>query len=263
MKYIVFGNIAVWLLDMISGGLASLWLSFIPSAVFYGQVWRLVTFVFVPATSDPLYLGLALLMYYYLGTQLEQIWGSTRFTVFYLLGMVLTILCGLALGFSPFRDLAVVNMGYVNLSLFLAFATLFPDAQFRIYFFIPIRGKWLALVYVVLIGLDVVKWLRAGQFLLAAVPAVSLLNWLAFFWDDLFRSKKPAPAPVRRKSEQKPVNLRTAQQQVQKQQGYLHKCAVCGITDRDDRNMEFRYCSKCQGYYCYCANHINNHTHVE
>lgn len=263
MKYVVFGNILVWVLDLFSGGLASVWLSFIPSAIFRGQVWRLITFVFVPSTSDPLYLGLALLMYFYLGAQLEQIWGSTRFTVYYLLGTVLTVLCGLALGFSPLRSYAVVDMSYVNLSLFLAFATLFPDMQFRIYFIIPIRGKWLALVYVILIGLDVFKYISLGHYLLALTPVVSLLNWLLFFWDDLFRSRKPAPAQVRRKPTQKPVDLHTARQQVQKQQGYLHKCAVCGITDADDRSMEFRYCSKCEGYYCYCANHINNHTHVQ
>ncbi len=263
MKYIVFGNAIVWLLDMISGGLASYWLSFVPGAIFQGQVWRLVTFVFVPSFSDLLYLALSLFMYYFLGTQLERIWGSTRFTVYYLLGTALTALCGLLLWFTPFRFWAAIDMGYVNLSLFLAFATLFPDMQFRIYFLIPIRGKWLALVYVILIGLDVFKYIALGHYLLALTPVISLLNWLLFFWEDLFRSKRPAPVQVRRKTTQKPVDLRAAQKQVQEQKGYLHKCAVCGITDADDRNMEFRYCSKCEGYYCYCANHINNHTHVQ
>lgn len=263
MKYIVFGNAIVWLLDLLSGGQASYWLSFVPGAIFQGQVWRLVTFVFVPAYSDLLYLTLSLFMYYFLGAQLEQIWGSTRFTVYYLLGTVLTALCGLLLWFSPFRFWAVVDMGYVNLSLFLAFATLFPDMQFRIYFLIPIRGKWLALVYVVLIGLDVFKYVALGHYLLALTPVVSLLNWLVFFWEDLFRGGQKVHVRVQRKVNQRPVDLHTAQQQVEKQQGYLHKCAVCGITDAMDKTMEFRYCSKCEGYYCYCANHINNHTHVQ
>ncbi len=263
MKYIVFGQAIVWLLDMISGGLASSWLSFVPGSIFRGQVWRLVTFVFVPGYSDLLYLSLSLLMYYYLGTQLEQIWGSTRFTVYYLLGTALTTLCGLLLWLSPFRFWAVVDMSYVNLSLFLAFATLFPDMQFRIYFIIPIRGKWLALVYVILIGLDVFKYAALGHYLLALTPVVSLLNWLLFFWEDLFRNRKPASVQMRRPSGTKPVDLRTAQKQVQEQKGYLHKCAVCGVTDAMDRTMEFRYCSKCEGYYCYCANNINNHTHVQ
>lgn len=263
MKYVVFGNVIVWLLDMFSGGLASHWLSFVPGAIFQGQVWRLVTFVFVPSFSDLLYLALSLFMYYFLGAQLERIWGTTRFTVYYLLGTALTALCGLLLWFTPFRFWAVVDMGYVNLSLFLAFATLFPDMQFRIYFIIPIRGKWLALVYVILIGLDVFKYISLGHYLLALTPVVSLLNWLLFFWEDLFRGDQKAHVRVQRRVTQKPVDLHAAQKQVQEQKGYLHKCAVCGITDAMDRTMEFRYCSKCEGYYCYCARHINDHTHVQ
>ena len=263
MKYIVFGTAIVWVLDLLFGGMASYWLAFVPGAIFQGQVWRLITFVFVPAYPDLLYLTLSLFMYYFLGTQLEQIWGSTRFTVYYLLGLIMTVLCGLALGFSPLRSYAVVDMSYVNLSLFLAFATLFPDMQFRIYFIIPIRGKWLALVYVILIGLDVFKYISLGHYLLALTPIVSLLNWLLFFWEDLFRRKNPTPMQVRRAPTKKPVDLHAAQKQVQEQKGYLHKCAICGITDAMDRTMEFRYCSKCEGYHCYCANHINNHTHVQ
>lgn len=264
MKYIVIGNVIVWLLDMISGGLASYWLAFAPGAIFRGQVWRLVTFVFVPLFSDLLYLALSLLLYYFLGNQLERAWGSTRFTVYYLLGVLLTVLCGLALWFTPFRwHLGVVNMHYVNLSLFLAFASLYPDMQFRIYFIIPIRGKWLALVYAAMVVIDVVRYALAGQYVLAAVPVISLLNWLLFFWEDLFRGGQKARVRVQRKSTQKPVDLRAAQKQVQEQKGYLHKCAVCGVTDAMDRTMEFRYCSKCEGYHCYCANHINNHTHVQ
>lgn len=264
MKYIVFGNAIVWLLDMISGGLASYWLSFVPGAILQGQVWRLVTFVFVPLFSDLLYLALSLLLYYFLGNQLERAWGSTRFTVYYLLGVVLTALCGLALWFTPFRwYVGIVNMHYVNLSLFLAFASLYPDMQFRIYFIIPIRGKWLALVYAAMVVIDIVRFALAGQYVLAAVPVISLLNWLLFFWEDLVHGGQKARIRVQRKVTQKPVDLRAAQKQVQEQKGYLHKCCVCGITDADDRNMEFRYCSRCEGYHCYCADHINNHTHVE
>lgn len=263
MKYIVFGNVIVWILDLISRGLASAWLSFVPGYIFQGQVWRMATFVFVPANSDPLYFALAMLMYYYLGSQLEQILGSTRFTLFYLLGTALTVLCGLALWFSPLRFWPVVDMGYINLSLFLAFATLYPDMQFRIYFILPIRGKWLALVYVVLIGLDIARFVAADLYLMALTPIVSLLNWLLFFGENIFGGAKTVHVRVQRKVTQKPVDLRTAQKQVQTQKGYLHKCVVCGVTDADDRTMEFRYCSKCEGYHCYCANHINNHTHVQ
>ncbi|MBR4098714.1 MAG: hypothetical protein IKK44_01845, partial [Clostridium sp.] len=59
------------------------------------------------------------------------------------------------------------------------------------------------------------------------------------------------------------INFKKAQREVQERKGYLHKCTVCGVTDADDPDMEFRYCSKCNGYYCYCMNHINDHVHVK
>ena len=263
MKYIVFGNLAVWVLNLVTHGAVSGWLSFIPGRIMQGQIWRLVSFVFVPLFSDPLYLGLSLLMYFYLGNQLERAWGSTRFTVYYLLGVVLTALLGLVFWFTPFRWYAAVNMHYVNLSLFLAFATLYPDMQFRIYFIIPIRGKWLAIVYGVLIAFDVFSYIGAGQYLLALVPVVSLLNYLLFFWDVLRSGARNTHARVKHQTSRQTVDFHAAQRQAQQQKGYLHKCVVCGITDADDRNMEFRYCSKCSGYHCYCANHINAHTHIQ
>ena len=42
---------------------------------------------------------------------------------------------------------------------------------------------------------------------------------------------------------------------------YHHKCAVCGRTDADHPELEFRYCSRCAGYHCFCQDHINNHIH--
>ena len=262
MKYIIIGNVLVWVMDMIwyLNAPFSYYLSFIPSQIFSGQVWRLVTFVFVPENSSPIWFALSCFMYYFLGTQLERIWGSARFTLFYLLGVLLTAASGLLLALQGgiWLTIPTATMYYVNMSLFLAFASLFPNAEFRIYFFIPIKGKWLAWVYVALIGLDVYRSISMGLYLLALVPLVALLNYLLFFWCDLFPDHRRARPTARPQA----VDLKAARRHVQQKKGYLHKCSVCGITDTDHPDTEFRYCSKCSGYYCYCMEHINDHAHI-
>lgn len=264
MKYIVFGNVLVWVMDLVSSGTFSQLLSFVPAYILSGQVWRLVTFVFVPDTYSPIWFVLSCFIYYFLGTQLENIWGSARFTLFYLLGVILTAISGLLLAVQGgfWLLMPTANMYYVNMSMFLAFASLYPDAQFRIYFFIPIKGKWLAWLYVALIGLDVYRSILARQYLMAFVPLVALFNYLLFFWDDLtarFRKNKPH---TKARTTRQTVDFKAAQKHAQQKRGYLHKCSVCGRTDTDNPGLEFRYCSRCNGYYCYCMDHINNHVHI-
>lgn len=265
MKYIVMGNVVVWVMDLVSSGTFSQLLSFVPAYILSGQVWRLVTFVFVPETTNPIWFVLSCFLYYFLGTQLEQTWGSARFTLFYVLGVALTAVSGLLLALQGgiWLTMPIVDMYYVNMSLFLAFASLYPNAEFRIYFFIPIKGKWLAWLYVILIAIDVCRSMALGLYLMALVPLVALFNYLLFFWDDLFYHSKKAHARVTRQTARRTVDFKAAQKHAQQKRGYLHKCSVCGITDTDHPNAEFRYCSRCNGYYCYCMDHINDHTHVQ
>ena len=95
------------------------------------------------------------------------------------------------------------------------------------------------------------------------MPIVAILNYLIFFWEDLINTLGYKRAQVRHRTSAQTINFKKAQKELRERRGYLHKCAVCGVTDQTDPNMEFRYCSKCSGYYCYCANHINNHSHVQ
>lgn len=262
MKYIAAGNVIVYLLTLLSNGAFAQLVTFVPQRIFQGEVWRLVSFVFVPMAFEPVYFILSVMLYYFLGSQLEQAWGSTRFTVYYVFGVVLTALTGLLMFLSPsLRGYGVVNMHYVNMSLLLAFSTLYPDAQFLVLYIIPVKAKWLAWFDAALIVFDIFSCLGQGQYLLALVPVVALLNYLAFFWDDLMEAAG-RKAKHRSVANHRTIDLKTARKQMEKQ-GYLHKCAVCGVTDKDSPQMEFRYCSKCNGYYCYCAEHINTHVHVQ
>lgn len=251
MNYIVIGTVFVYLLDLFSQHYLYPLLLFSPELILHGQVWRLITFIFIPLNSNLFFLAISLYFYWMIGSTLEREWGSVKFTLFYFMGVLLNALLGFVTGYA--------TMDYVNLSMFFAFATLYPETRFLVFFIIPVKVKWLAWIDAALFAGSILLYLIRGQFLLALIPVVAILNYFLFFAGDfsaLFRR-------VRYKASPQTINFKKAQKKARETKGYLHKCAVCGITDADDPNMEFRYCSKCNGYYCYCMNHINNHVHIE
>jgi len=267
MKYVAISNVAVYFLDMLTSGMVSRLLYFNFNAIFSGQIWRLVTFVLVPSVSGAgtggavqisffLMFLLTTFFYYWIGTSLEQHWGTTRFNVFYLLGILLNVVYGLVTRTS-------VSMYYINMSMFFSFATLYPDMRVYLYGIIPLKVKWMAWLDAFFFAYDFGFYLTSGYILGAFMPLVAILNYFIFFWDDLMSILHRGRDRAAHKADPQTINFKKAQKEVQQRKGYLHKCAVCGVTDADDPNMEFRYCSKCNGYYCYCMNHINNHTHVQ
>lgn len=265
MRYIVFGNAAVFLLDLFSKGTFSQIIAFYPGLILKGQVWRLVTFVFVPMDLGSIWFIFSTMLYFFLGSTLERQWGTARFSLFYFLGVALNILVGFVLYFAlgqPYY-IQTANMYYVNMSMFFAFATLYPDTQFLIYFIIPVKVKWLAWLDAALFAFEIGFYLFGGTPVLALMPVVGIFNYLVFFWDDLMGLLHRGGERAAHRVNPQTINFKKAQKEVQNRKGYLHKCAVCGLTDADDPNMEFRYCSKCNGYYCYCMNHINNHVHIQ
>ena len=251
MNYIVIGSVIVYLLDMFSGGYCSALLAFSPYHILRGQVWRLLSFIFIPNSSSLLLMAISLYFYWMIGSALEREWGSTKFTVFYFMGVILNMLLGFLTGFA--------TMDYVNLSLFFAFATLYPETRFLVFFIIPVKVKWLAWLDAALFAFSIVNYLVHGAFLFALIPIIAILNYFIFFSADFARLFHR----VKHKTSKQTINFKQAQKKARETKGYMHKCAVCGITDADNPNMEFRYCSKCNGYYCYCMDHINNHVHIE
>lgn len=258
MLYVVIGNIAVFLLSgMDTTGTLRSMLAFSPELIFkHGQIWRLITFIFIPESSG-LVLILILYFYYFIGNALEDAWGTAKFTVFYISGVVLTVLYGtlawLITGYS-----FGVTIHYVNLSMFFAFATMYPDLQVLFMFIIPIKVKWLAIADAVLFAMGVLT----GSFPMNLLPIVALLNYVVFFGDWLFayfgkEKRNQRKTTVNFKNEQRRIH------QEMKNKPYNRKCEVCGRTDTDFPELEFRYCSRCEGYHCYCMDHINNHVHKQ
>jgi len=259
MLYIVIGNAIVFLFSMMDRtGLFLRYLYFIPSRIVRGEVWRLVTFVLIPEGGNIISVALFLYFYYFIGSTLERTWGSGKFTIYYFSGVILNIIYGFLVW--AVTGLPSVMLGldahFINLSMFFAFATIYPDMRVLLFFFIPIRIKWLALI-------DALYFLYiflVTRFPLNFLPLIAILNYLIFCGEDLSRTLKP----LRYRMSKQNMSFRSKARKAEKQGfsgAYKRKCAVCGRTDEDYPNLEFRYCSRCAGYHCFCQDHINNHVH--
>ena len=270
MKILVIVQIVVYVVDFLTeltvGYGFSWYLSFIPGAIFQGQYWRLITWLVIPNATNPFMLLLGCYFYYWIASMLERQWGCARFTLFYLSGAVLSVVFGLILALlQPRYSFNAMSLSYyLNLSIFLILATIFGDLQVLLFFVVPVKMKWMALIDVVLIVTDMVGLFRQGAWSYALVPLAGFVNYFIFTWP-FWMAKLGV---VKHRADPTVINFKKAQKQVhkarqaQQAQGYRHKCAVCGVTDTMEPDMEFRYCSKCDGYHCYCINHINNHVHI-
>ena len=259
MLYIVIGTLAVWLFGaMDTTNMLVNSLAFNAAAVLRGQVWRLVTFVFIPQTGG-LWLFLFLYFYYFVGSTLEREWGAGRFTIYYLTGMLMSIIYGFIIYFVTGVSYSM-TANYINLSMFFAFATLFPDNMVLLFFIIPIKMKWLAIIDALYFVYAIISNFAAGMGLMSFLPLVAMLNYFLFCGGELFGSVMPRQRQQRRNT----VDFKREVHRIKyetKNKNYMHKCAVCGRTDADYPELEFRYCSRCAGYHCFCQDHINNHVH--
>lgn len=255
MLYIVIISLAVWLLSIMdpSKTLMSFFV-FSPERILKGEVWRLVSFVFVPQSLSFWEL-LFFYFYYWIGNVLEKEWGTPRFNIFLISGVLLTAVYGFIIYFITKQSIAVTTY-FIYLSMFFSFATLFPDVQVLFMFIIPIKVKWLAYLDAAFFLLSMLT----QSFPFNLLPLVAVLNYLVFFGDDLFSSLRSNKARYNKTT----VNFNREKQKIeyeQKNASYTKKCAVCGRTDTDYPDLEFRYCSRCAGYHCFCQDHINNHIH--
>lgn len=243
-----------------------------------GQVWRLVTWIVVPPETGNLFLTLLMLWFYYsIGTQLERVWGTYRYNVYLFSGMFFTILGSFLLlgycmivGMHPasfgnmviymLENNSIVYFGafstyYINMSIFLAYAATFPDMQVLLMFLIPIRVKYLGIIYGVMLVLGCV----GGGVSTWVVVGASLMNFIVFFAVSRKRIHM-SPKQIKRRHD---FNREVQKASAQMSGAARHKCAVCGRTEKDGDDLEFRFCSKCEGNYEYCQYHLFTHEHVK
>lgn len=250
MKYVCIANVVFWLLAVVNPILYG-YLSFDPYLVLHGQVWRIVTFALYPPSTGMLAF-IAFYFYYWIGSTLEQYWGTAKFDVYFFSGILLTLLYGFLIYFITGIRIQL-NAEYIYLSMFFSFAAMFPDMQVLLFFIIPIKMKWLALVDAAFFILEIIRM----PFPVNLLPAVAVLNFFVFCGGELLRQLPRRPSASA-------VNFRRESARIRRQQRdklYTHKCAVCGRTDADYPELEFRYCSRCAGYHCFCQDHINSHIH--
>ena len=259
--YIIVSYVLGYALMYINPGALSM-LSLNVSEILHGQIWRLVTWIiYPPSTSSALWFVIAILFFYYpISASLERTWGSFRFTVYILSGMIFTVISAFILYFitggvlDAYLNGSQFSTYYISLSIFLAYALTYPDMKVLLYFVIPIKMKWMAIVYVVL---TLYEFVISGWADRIAI-FMSLLNFIIFFL--MTRNyRKISPKEAVRKQKFKNEMQKA---QIQKISLTRHKCAVCGRTEKDDPNLEFRYCSKCAGNMEYCMDHLYTHKHV-
>ena len=265
MLYIVLGTAVVYVMSRMYGNAFLYYLlCFDRGAILQGQVWRLITYPLTYSAGNLLLTAVSLFCYYSLGRAMENIWGTLRFNLYYLSGVVMMDIYCLLFG-------GQADVVYLNLSLFLAYATLFPDAHFLLFFIIPVKAWIFALVDLVFVVIGLVSY----PFPYNLFSVVSLANYFLFFGKDVLNvipmSWRTNASRLFRKKPQTTRRAKVIQFDAGSYEAshatpkapYTHKCTVCGRTDVSNPELEFRYCSKCKGYYCYCQDHINNHVHIQ
>ena len=270
--YIIICYVIGYLLTYMNPSLLSM-MSLDVSKILQGQIWRLVTWViYPPSTGNFLLFAISILFFYYpIGTSLERTWGSFRYTLYIFSGLLFVLIAAFITYFVTGGFVVIDGMTYmiggsvfttyyVSLSVFLAYAACYPDMQILLWFVIPIKMKWMAFVYGLFIAWDIVSYLRVGLWVSVVPIVASLLNFVIFYFStrDMNRYN---PKEIHRRQQFKKAMAPT-------RTGYgpdgiaKHKCAICGRTEKDDPNLEFRFCSKCKGNYEYCQEHLFTHKHV-
>jgi len=214
----------------------------IPEKVLSGEVFRLLTFLLMPPNTTPLFAFFFWYLFYLMGTALEQFWGTFRYNLFLLIGFLATVSVAFATPGS------VATNGFLQGSVFLAFAWLNPDFTLHFMFVLPVRIKWFALLTWIMYGMAILGGSWSTRFAIAA----SVLNFFVFFGRDVWYKITDGRRHM----------VRQASRFAERPPEYLHKCEVCGITDTSHPQEDFRYCSQCLGDVAYCEAHLRDHDHL-
>lgn len=286
MLYICVANAVLYLYTFFTRNTAvSNALTFDLVKIFDGEVWRCATWLLTYGCEtflgDPL--GILYVVFYilfnkWLGSILEATWGTFRLNLYYFGGAILSVAAAVIIGLA-WMPAVILSSYYLNLSLLLAVATMIPEERILLMGIFPLKMRWLALLDIILIimgftstslhiGNTIPFW--AQLLLFGTAPLVSILNYVLNFGKDvgrLFGNSLSYSQKKKQKEFKKAANPNPAWANNYRsktgERPYRHKCTVCGRTDTEYPDLGFRYCSRCKGYFCYCTDHIKNHTHIE
>lgn len=238
---LILGQVATFLLTFGHPELAER-LTLLPDRIMAGEVWRLVTFVFFPPLTNPIFAFFAWYLLYLMGTALEQQWGDFRYNVYLGISYLATILAAFAIPGAEGTNAFMLG------SVFLAFATLYPNFELCLFFVLPVKVKYLAM----LTGIGYFLTLTLGSWEGRAMVLAAVSNYLLFFGRDIWHLM----SDNRRRME-----TRARRQRLDSPPRIIHRCTVCGATQDTHPERDFRYCSKCEGTLAYCDQHLRDHAH--
>lgn len=255
-------NLMIYLIILYVGGFALVYfrpgfyeayLSLNWAMILKGQVWRLVTYIMYPPSTQVLWFLLECFIFWSLGSNLERLWGTFYFNLYVYIGLLANVIVSL-LVYLIAHQILPLTADSLYMSFLLAFAMTVPDMTFYLYMIIPVKAKYLAIFYLVIMVLEFIF----GSWGLRCSVIASMVNVAVFF---LFIRKPILRVRQFARRVKFQQNIRAAEPTV-KNGGARHRCAVCGRTELDDPNLEFRYCSKCAGGREYCLDHLYTHVHV-
>ncbi len=264
-KYAI-SNLTFWLLGAWLTGFiiqltmpeVQLLLTLEPAYILKGQVWRIVSWLLLPPSVNMVFLIFFFACYYFIGISIERAMGAFRYNVYLFSGILCSILGAFLLYggyYAATGGVSITVIGYffrteyITMSLFMVFAVIYPNVEFRLYFLIPVKAKWMGILDAVWMGYMFLQSNLPGRVAIFS----SLLNFLIFFFSTRDYNRV-SPKEVRRRQ--------VYRQQVRRpSQVAKHKCAICGRTEEDGAELEFRFCSKCEGNYEYCQDHLFTHQH--
>ncbi len=223
----------VFLLALLNPGYTSI-LDLDPAKVLHGEVWRLVTYIFIPQSLHPLWVIFALWFLWWIGEGAERAMGPFRLTLYFVIGMIGTTIAAFFFG-SNFSN------GMLIASLFFAFARFYPEEIMYILFILPVRIKWMAWIFAAVLIFGFVT--RSNSYRAAMIAAFA--NYLIFF----------GPGHIHAARHRRDVSTRRKrfEEQSRPETESLHKCAVCGRTELADSDLEFRVSSNGEEY---CLEHL-------
>ncbi|QDU88157.1 hypothetical protein Pla175_15280 [Pirellulimonas nuda] len=243
---IVVAQVLVYLIDKTQAGQGPAMnvgakIALLPDRVLQGEWWRVVTFLFEPTGGMLIWQAFTWLLLWSFAGAIERAWGTVSLNLYLIVGYVATVAVAFVI-----PEGRATNV-YLYTSLFLAFAQLYPDTVFYIYFVLPVKAKWLAALTWLFFALRV----YSGGWPEALLVLATVADFLLFFSLDLFRSVGHA----RRKQKFKKLSEQGADR-------LTHECRVCGLTSQMAPKASFRYCTKCAGTACYCPEHLHKHEHL-
>ncbi len=249
-----------------------------PEAIIHGEIWRLVTWVLCPPGQLGIFTLIMLLCYYQLGSLLERTWGTFLYNVYIFMGLICTVIGAFLIMLLPLgraiysyawsSGAQIFSTYYVSLSIFLGFALTYPEQTMLLYMIIPVKIKYLAVLDLAYLTYQIISSFM-GSVYSGVITLVMIVSSLAgtLMYYLLTRKGRWNYGSVNRRQHQK--RHREFTQAVGRSQvnsaGKIsrHKCAVCGQTELTNPDLEFRFCSKCNGNYEYCQNHLFTHQHIQ